>query len=285
MIRQFCQSPALRRLLASMAGRIGLGLTSFLGGAAVLAPFLNPYNPAQDRNYAIRLQAPNGAHWFGLDGLGRDIFTQVWYGIRTSLEISLISVLLGLLAGVLLGLLAGYFRGWVDGVIGWLTDVMLAFPSILLAIAVVTVTGPSRISVMVAVGLVQVPKFIRLTRSLTLSLREQAFVQAAQAFGAGPGRIMARHLLPACLSALTVQATLAIGTATLEAAGLGFLGLGTQPPAPELGTMLSDAFKGGYSLSAPWTILFPGLFITLMVLAFTLLGDGLRDALHPPRRL
>lgn len=272
---------ALQRFLESTSGLIGLGLTLFIVLAALLAPVLNPYDAASARDYAARLQGPSLEHWFGADGLGRDILTLVWYGLRTSLLIGLVSVLIGLSIGVALGLAAGYFRGWIETVVGWLTDVMLAFPSILLAIAVVTVTGPSVISVMVAVGIVQIPKFIRLTRSMVLSLREQEFVQTVRAFGAKAPRIVFLHILPASLAPLVVQATLAIGTATLEAAGLGFLGLGAQPPTPELGTMLSDAFKGGYSLSAPWTILFPGLFITLTVLAFNLLGDGLRDALDP----
>lgn len=272
---------AVQRFLESTSGLIGLGLTLFIILAAILAPVLKPYDPATASNYAIRLKGPSMAHWFGADGLGRDILTQVWYGLRTSLLIGLVSVLAGLLIGVGLGLAAGYFRGWIERIIGWITDVMLAFPSILLAIAVVTVTGPSVISVMVAVGIVQIPKFIRLTRSVVLSLREQEFIQTVRAFGAKAPRIVFLHILPASLAPLVVQATLAIGTSTLEAAGLGFLGLGAQPPTPELGTMLSDAFKGGYSLSAPWTIVFPGLFITLTVLAFNLLGDGLRDALDP----
>ncbi|WP_017300928.1 ABC transporter permease [Nodosilinea nodulosa] len=272
---------AVQRFLESTSGLIGLGLTLFIVLAALLAPVLNPYDPATDRDYAARLQGPSLEHWFGADGLGRDILTQVWYGLRTSLVIGLVAVLIGLLIGVALGLAAGYFRGWIETVIGWLTDVMLAFPSILLAIAVVTVTGPSVVSVMMAVGIVQIPKFIRLTRSMVLSLREQEFIQTVRAFGARPPRIVFLHILPASLAPLIVQSTLAIGTSTLEAAGLGFLGLGAQPPTPELGTMLSDAFKGGYSLTAPWTIVFPGLFITLTVLAFNLLGDGLRDALDP----
>ncbi|MEL6900159.1 MAG: ABC transporter permease [Cyanobacteria bacterium J06606_4] len=272
---------AVERFLESTSGLIGLGLTSFIVLAALLAPLLNPYDPSTDRDYAARLQGPSLEHWFGADGLGRDILTQVWYGLRTSLVIGLVSVLIGLMIGVGLGLAAGYFRGWTERLIGWLTDVMLAFPSILLAIAVVTITGPSVLSVMVAVGIVQIPKFIRLTRSMVLSLREQEFVQTVRAFGAKAPRIVFLHILPASLAPLVVQSTLAIGTSTLEAAGLGFLGLGAQPPTPELGTMLSDAFKGGYSLSSPWTIVFPGLFITLTVLAFNLLGDGLRDALDP----
>ncbi|MGB3615385.1 MAG: ABC transporter permease [Elainellaceae cyanobacterium] len=280
-LHRLLKNRAVQRFLESTSGLIGLGLTVFIILAALLAPVLNPYDPASDRNYAIRLQGPSLEHWFGADGLGRDILTLVWYGLRTSLVIGLVSVLIGLLIGVALGLAAGYFRGWIERVVGWVTDVMLAFPSILLAIAVVTVTGPSVVSVMFAVGIVQIPKFIRLTRSMVLSLREQEFVQTVRAFGARPPRIVFQHILPASLAPLVVQATLAIGVATLEAAGLGFLGLGAQPPTPELGTMLSDAFKGGYSLSAPWTIMFPGLFITLTVLAFNLLGDGLRDALDP----
>ena len=279
--KPFREQRAVQRFLRSPSGVIGFSLTLFIVLAAVLAPVLRPYNAAAARDYGARLSPPTAEHWFGADGLGRDILSQVWYGLQTSLLISLVSVAIGMAIGVLLGLLAGYFRGYLATVVGWLTDVMLAFPSILLAIAIVTVTGPSVISVMFAVGLVQLPKFIRLTRSMALSLREQAFVQTVQAFGAPPRRIIFLHILPASLAPIVVQATLAIGTATLEAAGLGFLGLGAQPPTPELGTMLSDAFKGGYSLSAPWTILFPGLFITLTVLAFNLLGDGLRDALDP----
>ena len=280
-LTRFKNNRAVQRFAESTSGLIGLGLTIFIGLAALLAPVLNPYDPTTDRDYAARLQGPSWEHWFGADGLGRDILTLVWYGLRTSLVIGLVSVLLGLIIGVSLGLAAGYFRGWIEGVVGWLTDVMLAFPSILLAIAVVTITGPSVVSVMMAVGIVQIPKFIRLTRSMVLSLREQEFVQTVRAFGAQPPRIIFLHILPASLAPIVVQSTLVIGTATLEAAGLGFLGLGAQPPTPELGTMLSDAFKGGYSLSAPWTILFPGLFITLTVLAFNLLGDGLRDAIDP----
>lgn len=272
---------ALERFLQSTSGKIGLFLAIAIILLALLAPILHPYEPSTDRNYLTRLKPPSTQHLWGTDGLGRDVLILVWYGLRTSLSVGLVSVLLGLCIGVLLGLVAGYFRGWLDIGIGWLTDILLAFPSILLAIAIVTITGPSLPSVMIAVGVVQIPIFIRLTRSMVLSLREQEFVQTVIAFGATPARIIFRHILPASLTPIVVQATLSIGTATLEAAGLGFLGLGAQPPTPELGTMLSDAFKNGYSLSAPWTILFPGLMITLIVLAFNLLGDGLRDALDP----
>jgi peptide/nickel transport system permease protein len=270
-----------QRFWHSSAGKIGLVLAIVLLLLALLAPILRPYDPTTDRDYLARLAAPNLQHWFGTDGLGRDIFTLVWYGIRTSLLVSGVSVGLGLVVGVALGLLAGYGRGISEGVINWLTDILLAFPSILLAIAIVTVTGPSLQSAMIAIGIVQIPIYIRLTRSMVLSLKEQEFVQAVRALGATPPRILWHHILPACLAPLIVQTSLSIGTATLEAAGLGFLGLGAQPPTPELGTMVADAFKAGYSLSAPWTILFPGLFITLIVLAFNLLGDGLRDSFDP----
>ncbi|PSB17821.1 ABC transporter permease [Phormidesmis priestleyi ULC007] len=271
--------PAIQRFRKSRFGKIGLCLTIALILLALLAPLLRPYNLAADQSYVTRLMAPSRDHWFGTDGLGRDLLTLVWYGIRTSLLISLASVGFGAIIGLVLGLVAGYFRGWLDTIVGWFTDILLAFPSILLAIVIVTVTSPSVQSVIIAVGIVQIPIYIRLTRSVVFSLREQEFVQAARALGATSLWIILRHILPASLSPLVVQATLSTGTATLEAAGLGFLGLGAQPPTPELGTMLADAFKGGYALSAPWTTVFPGLVITLMVLAFNLLGDGLRDAL------
>lgn len=272
---------AFQRFWHSTSGKIGLILTLIIVGFALLAPILHPYDPATDRDYLTRLKPPSAAHWFGTDGLGRDLLVLLWYGLRTSLMVALISVGLGLLVGLLLGLVAGYFRGWFEMIIGWGTDILLAFPSILLAIAIVTVTGPSLPSVAIAVAVVQIPIYIRLTRSMVLSLREQEFVQAVKALGASPWRIIFRHILPASLAPIVVQATLSIGTATLEAAGLGFLGLGAQPPTPELGTILADAFRGGYSLSAPWTTIFPGLLITLTVLAFNLLGDGLRDSLDP----
>ena len=273
--------PALQRFRKSRFGQIGLILTIALILLALLAPLLRPYNLAADQSYATRLTTPSSAHLFGTDGLGRDLLTLVWYGIRTSLLISVVSVSFGASVGLVLGLIAGYFRGWLETIVGWFTDILLAFPSILLAIVIVTVTSPSVQSVIIAVGVVQIPIYVRLTRSVVLSLREQEFVQAAKALGATPLWIILRHILPASLSPLVVQSTLSTGTATLEAAGLGFLGLGAQPPTPELGTMLADAFKGGYALSAPWTTIFPGLVIMLIVLAFNLLGDGLRDGLDP----
>jgi peptide/nickel transport system permease protein len=270
-----------QRFWQSAGGRIGLCLTVGLVLLAIAAPLLHPYDPAIDRNYQARLLPPSWHHWCGTDALGRDVLTLIWYGIRTSLLLSVISVGLGMVIGTVLGLVAGYQRGWWETVINWITDILLAFPAILLAIAVVTVTGRGLQGAAVAIAIVQIPIYIRLVRAVVLSLREQEFIQAAQALGGTTAQILGWHLLPAGLPPVIVQASLSIGTATLEAAGLGFLGLGAQPPTPELGTMLADAFNGGYFLTSPWTTVFPGLMITLLVLAFNLLGDGLRDGLDP----
>ncbi|MGM8837524.1 ABC transporter permease [Thermus sp. 93170] len=275
---------AFRRFLKSSSGKVGLGLTLALVLLALFVPLLLPYDPSTDRDYLNRLKPPSLEHPFGTDHLGRDVFTRVLHGSRISLQVGLVSVSIGLVLGTLLGLLAGFYRGRTELFIGWLADLLLAFPGTLLAIAIVAVSGPSLQNAMLAIGIVQVPIYIRLARSMVLSLREQDFVQAAFALGAGNARILFRHILPGSLPPLVVQATLSIGTATLEAAALGFLGLGAQPPAPEWGAMIADSFKGGYAMNAPWTMLFPGLFIMLTVLAFNLLGDGLRDALDPRNR-
>jgi len=267
--------------MKSTSGKIGLVMAILLILVALLAPVFKPYNPATDRNYIERLKSPSAQRIFGTDNLGRDVFTRVIHGSRISLRVGLLAVAISLSVGTLLGLLAGYFRGWLEIGIGWITDILLAFPSTLLAIAIVAVVGPSLTNAMIAISITQIPVYIRLTRSVVLSVRELDYIQAATALGAPSNRILLRHLLPNALPPLIVQATLSIGTATLETAALGFLGLGAQPPAPEWGAMLSDAFRGGYALNSPWTMIFPGLFIMLTVLAFNLLGDGLRDALDP----
>ena len=272
---------AFRRFSKSTSGKIGLALAIGLILMALLAPALKPYDPTTDRNYIERLRPPSAEHIFGTDNLGRDVFTRVIHGSRISLRVGLLAVGISLLLGTLLGLLAGYFRGGLEIVIGWFTDILLAFPSTLLAIAIVAVVGPSLTNAMIAVSITQIPVYVRLTRSVVLSTRELEYIQAANALGASNPRILLRHLLPSALPPIIVQATLSIGTATLETAALGFLGLGAQPPAPEWGAMLSDAFRGGYATNSPWTMIFPGLFIMLTVLAYNLLGDGLRDALDP----
>jgi peptide/nickel transport system permease protein len=269
------------RLWRSPTSRIGVLYTGVLLLLAISAPVFMPAGITADKGYTARLLAPSLSHLLGTDGLGRELWQVAWYGIHLSVMVSVASVSLGCVAGLLLGTVAGYWRGGWDLSIGWLTDILLAFPPILLAIAIATLLGPSLLSVLIAISIVQVPIYTRLTRSLTLSVSAQPFVLAAKSMGASSWRVMTRHILPASLGSLTVQATLSTGTAILEAAGLGFLGLGPQPPTPELGTLLADAFKNGYSLSAPWTMVVPGFIITLMVLAFNVLGDGLRDRLDP----
>jgi peptide/nickel transport system permease protein len=276
----FPTSNSLKRLYHLNSNYLGIILVGLLLLLALLGPVLLPVELAVS-DYTTRLQPPSLTHYLGTDGLGRDILPLLFYGLRISLALSLAAVSMGLFIGTSAGLAAGYVRGRFDLFVGWVTDILLAFPSILLAIAIATVLGPGLVSTALAVAIVQVPIFARLSRGLALSIREKPFIDAVRALGATPFRILWRHLLPSSLSPLLVQATLAIGTATLEAAGLGFLGLSAQPPMPELGTMVADAFKDGYALSAPWTILSPGFMIMLMVLAFNVLGDQLQDRLDP----
>jgi peptide/nickel transport system permease protein len=265
----------------SPTGRLGLILCLGLLTLAITAPVLAPIDLSATSSYSHRLLAPSFSHPLGTDGLGRELWQLVWHGVRLSMGISLASVSFGCGIGLVLGISSAYWRGPWESFINWLTDILLAFPSMLLAIAIATILGPSLLSILIAISVIQIPVYTRLARSLTLSLAAQPFVLAAKAIGASPLRIMAYHIFPASLGPLVVQAALSTGSATLEVAGLGFLGLGAQPPTPELGTLMADAFKNGYSLSSPWTMIAPGFMITLMVLAFNLLGDGLRDSLDP----
>lgn len=273
------RAQAWRRLRRSRSGMVGLWLVSFLVIMAVAAPIVAPYDPATDRNLRERLNPPSIQHLMGTDELGRDILNRVWHGTAISLRVGLFAVGLGLVVGTILGLLAGYLGRWIDTLIGWISDILLAFPSMLLAIVIVASMGPGIFNAIIAIGVVQIPVYTRLTRSMVLSLREQEYVAASRAVGAGHIRTLFRHILPNGLTPIIVQATLSIGTAILDAAALGFLGLGAQPPQPEWGLMIARGF--GYFAVAPWISLFPGLAIVLAVVAFNLLGDGLRDALDP----
>ncbi len=270
---------ALRRFWKSSSGKAGLAIVLGLIVLALIAPILAPYDASRDRNLRERLEAPSLEHPMGTDELGRDMLIRVWHGTRISLRVGVVAVGIAVVVGTVLGLVAGYFGGRLDMAISWLVDIMLAFPSILLAIAIVAVIGPGIFNAMLAVGIVQIPIYIRLTRSVVLSLKEQEFATAAEALGASKSRILFRHILPNGLSPLIVQSTLSIATAILDAAGLGFLGLGAQPPDPEWGLMIARGFN--YFSTAPWISLFPGLAIMIAVLGFNLLGDGLRDALDP----
>jgi peptide/nickel transport system permease protein len=270
-----------RRFRRAPGSLVGAAVVALVIVVAVGAPFIAGADPLA-QNLAAQAQAPSAAHWFGTDKLGRDLFARIVYGARISIRIGFVAVGVAISAGTLVGIVAGYVGGRVDTLLMGAMDIMLAFPSIILAIAITTILGPSITNLMIAVGIVYVPQYARLARSSVLNLRDMEFIEAARAIGAPTVAILARHLLPNILTPLLVQATLGVATAELEAAGLSYLGLGARPPMPEWGAMLNDARD--YWLSAPWALIFPGVSITLLVLGFNLLGDGLRDALDPKER-
>ncbi len=272
---------ALRRLLRRPAAVFGLAIVTLFVVAAVLAPIVAPADPIATNWGAIR-KAPSALYWFGTDENGRDLLSRVIYGARASLQAGVISVAISIAVGLPLGLLAGYVGGWIDAVISRITDAMLACPFLILAIALAAFLGPSLTNAMIAIGISATPAFIRLTRGATLNAKVDDYIEAARAVGNPHWRIAAVHLLPNILPALMVQATLALAAAIIAEASLSFLGLGQQPPAPSWGSMLNNAQR--FITQAPWMALFPGAAIFLVVLAFNLLGDGLRDALDPRHR-
>jgi peptide/nickel transport system permease protein len=258
--------------------RVGAAIVLTALVAAILGPRLVPYDPAA-QELALRLEGPTGSHWFGLDELGRDILARVLAGARISLFVGLVVVGVSSTVGTVLGAVAGYFGGWIDEAISRVMDVLLAFPGLLLAIALVAVLGPSLRNVVLALTLIGWVGYARLVRGQVLRAREFEYVQAARALGASTVRILGRHVIPTAMPAVSVQATLGMGGAILSEASLSFLGLGVQPPTPSWGTMLS--YGKGHLLEAPHLTLFPGLAIAVLVLGFNFLGDGLRDALDP----
>ena len=264
-----------RRHRGAVAGGV---IALFLAAVALLAPWLAPHDPEAVR-LAANLRPPSWTHPFGTDSLGRDVLSQTIYGARVSLTIGFVSLALALAGGVPVGALSAWAGGWVDRLTMRVVDVLVSFPTLLLAIIVITVFGPGLVQAMIAIGIAQVPLYARLTRSAVLRVRALDYVTAARASGAPGGRILWRHVFPNCLSPLIVQSTLLFATAILSAAYLGFLGLGAQPPTPEWGTMLSKARD--FLRVAPHVSIFPGVTIMLTVLGLNLLGDGLRDVLDP----
>ncbi|ASA26044.1 ABC transporter permease [Paenibacillus donghaensis] len=257
---------------------LGLCIIVFFILIALLAPLIAPYG-YKEQVLVDRLKAPSAAHWFGTDDLGRDLFTRVLYGARISLWVGFFSVIGSIITGTFLGVLAGYYGKWLDMLISRVFDILLAFPSILLAIAIVAILGPSLQNALYAIAIVNIPTYGRLVRAKVLSLKSEEYITAARAIGMKNSRILLTHILPNSLTPIIVQGTLGIATAIIEAAALGFLGLGAQPPDPEWGKMLSDSRQ--FIQKAPWTVIFPGLSIMLTVLGFNLMGDGMRDVLDP----
>jgi peptide/nickel transport system permease protein len=269
---------ALMRLRRRPLAVAGLVVATLFVLVALFAPLVAPYDPAAT-NFSAVLQPPSSEHIMGTDDLGRDVFSRVVYGARASLEAGVLATLLAMVIAVPLGLVAGYYRGWWDPVISRFTDVVLAFPFLIVAVGMAAIFGPSLRNVVVALGVTAVPWVVRVTRGEALALREQEFVRAAVANGAGDRTILGRHLMPNMAGTLLVQATVWIPQAIIGEAVLSFLGLGVQPPTPSWGSMLSAA-QPFISIDA-WLAIWPGLAIFLATLSFNLLGDGLRDILDP----
>lgn len=281
-----------RRLFKRKSAVVGMVILGILVFVAITAPWIAPYEPTQvllgkekvkaRQDPCIHLfgcPATEPQHILGIDGNVRDEFSRLLYGARLSLMIGLTTVSFAIVIGTVLGALAGYFGGWIDNLIMRVMDVLLAFPSLLLAIAIVTVLGPGLQNALLAIGIVSIPAYARVVRASVLSVRETEFVSATRALGGGTTQILFGRILPNALTPLIVQGTLGIATAILDAAALSFLGLGAQPPTPEWGSMLGA--ERNQVFTAPHLVFFPGIAIALTVLSFNLLGDGLRDALDP----
>lgn len=265
-------------LLGDRGASIGLAVIIVLVLVAVFAPLLAPFDPTA-QSVTNAFQPPSWAHLFGTDEYGRDVFSRIVFGTRPALVIGLSSVLAAVCLGTPLGLLAGYLGGWLDTAVSGLVDVMLSFPTLLLAILVVSLAGSGIGVVVAAIGFAQMPIFVRLARSSAVVIRQLDYVAASQTFGAGNWRILSRHILPNAAGPLVVMATLGIAGAIREEAGLSFLGLGVQPPDPSWGNLIRDGVSN--ILDTPWLALLPGLMLTAAVLAFNLVGDAVRDLLDP----
>jgi peptide/nickel transport system permease protein len=274
---------AVGRLKRSSNARAGFIVILAFVLIGIFVPLLVDYNPRVDSDLANRLKGPSIANIFGTDDQGRDVFRRVLFGANISLRVGIIAVSLAMIVGSTVGLASGFLGGMTDIVAMRIIEVMMAFPATLLAIGIVATRGPGLDNTMLAIGVVQIPVYARLSRSVALSLKERDYILAARCLGASSFRQIFRHILPNSLSPLIVQSSLSVAGAILEAAALGFLGLGAQPPTPEWGAMLADGYKY-LTIGAWWVLLFPGIAIMLTVLGFNLLGDGMRDALDPSLR-
>lgn len=280
---------ALRRLIHHRSAQVGMILLTILILVAIFAPLIAPYDPTLPLLNVNRRQPPcihllgcpadQPQHIFGIDGNSRDLFSRVIFGSRLSLQIGLTTITFAIVIGGLLGAAAGYLGGWIDNIIMRIMDVLMAFPSLLLAIAIVAVLGPGLINALLAIGFVSIPIYARLVRASILSVKELDYVAASRALGASNFQLLFNRIMPNALTPLIVRGTLGIATAILDAAALSFLGLGAEPPKPEWGLMLGEERNSIFN--APFLVFFPGLAIMFTVLAFNLLGDGLRDALDP----
>ncbi|MEK4627130.1 MAG: nickel transporter permease [Solibacillus sp.] len=268
----------MKRLMKNKAAVVGGVIILLVILIGIFGPFILKTDP-NAVNVLNKLQAPSKDHWFGTDNFGRDIFTRIIYGTKLTLTVGFLSVLIGGVIGVVLGIVSGYYGGMIDTITMRIMDILLAFPGILLALAIVSVLGGSLINVIIAVGIFSVPAFARIVRGSTLQVKKLEYIDAVRALGASDLRIIFKHILPNILSPIIVQATMRIATAILTASGLAYLGLGAQPPAAEWGAMLSDG--RAYMHNAGHMVIFPGVMIVIVVLAFNIFGDGLRDALDP----
>jgi peptide/nickel transport system permease protein len=269
VLKRFARQP-----LVVVAAAVVLAFVAIALAAPALAPF-NPNTP----NFAAVRKAPSPTHWLGTDEVGRDVLSRVVWGARASLLAGVIPVIIAVTLSIPVGLVSGYLGGWVDGVIMRIIDAMLAIPFLIVAIALAAFLGPSLGNAMIAIGIAALPTFVRLARGTALALRTEDYVEAARALGCSSRRITARHILPNMLPPLFIQSSLTVAAAIIAEASLSFLGLGQQPPAPSWGSMLNAAQR--YLSQAPWMALYPGLMISLVVVALNIVGDGLRDALDP----
>jgi len=269
---------AFRHMLSEPVGLMALCLAALVVTLALLAPLLAQHDPLFQDRRAI-LEPPSMTHWFGTDDIGRDVFSRVLYGTRISLFVGLMVVLVTTIVGGAIGLISGYFGGWVDMIIQRVVDALYALPSLVLALFIAALLGPSVRNVIIAVSLVQVPRFIRVARAEMIKIRTHDYVAAARVLGASSWRIILTHGVPNALPAMLVMGSLAFGLAIMTEAALSFLGVGTPPPSPSLGTMLSQGTR--YITLAPWLIIFPGLMLSISVLFLNLIGDSLRDVLDP----